>query len=57
MTDTTIHRVKSVRITDVRENGTFISRTIVVEDEKGERHELTLFSNDVDNEEALRIWL
>lgn len=57
MTDTTIHRVKSVRITDVREHDTFISRTIVVEDEKGERHELTLFSNDVDNEEALRIWL
>lgn len=57
MTDTTIHRVKSVRITEVREHDTFISRTIVVEDEKGERHELTLFSNDVDNEEALRIWL
>lgn len=57
MTDTTIHRVKSVRVTEVREHDTFISRTIVVEDEKGERHELTLFSNDVDNEEALRIWL
>ena len=57
MAEVSIHRVKSVRVTEVREHDTFLSRTIVVEDEKGERHELTLFSNDVDNEEALRIWL
>ena len=57
MAEVSIHRVKSIRATEVREHYTFLSRTIVVEDEKGERHELTLFSNDVDNEEALRIWL
>ncbi len=55
--DLHIHNVKSIRLTDTREHSTFVSRTIVIEDDKGERHEIVLFSKDVDNEEALRVWL
>jgi hypothetical protein len=57
MAEFSVHNVKSVRISEVREHDTFVTRTIVIEDAKGERHEVTLFCNDVDNEEALRVWL
>ena len=57
MADFSIHNVKSVRLTEVREHSTFVSRTIVIEDDQGNQHEVVLFSKDVDNEEALRVWL
>lgn len=57
MADFSIHKVKSVRVSEVREFDSFISRTIVIEDEQGQRHEVTLYSSEVDNEEALRVWL
>lgn len=57
MAEFSIHNVKTVRITEVREHDTFITRTIVVEDDTGHSHEVTLFSKHVDDEEALRVWL
>lgn len=57
MADINIHQVESIHIGDVREHSTFISRTIVIKDEKGEQHEITLFSKKVDDEQALRVWL
>ena len=57
MTDINIHKVKTIRVSEVREHDTFVSRTIHIETEDGERHELTLYSNDVDNQEILRVWL
>lgn len=57
MAEFSIHNVKSVRISEVREHESFVARTIYIEDEKGETHEVTLFSKDVDNVEILRVWL
>lgn len=57
MAEFSIHNVKTIRVTEVREHDTFITRTIVVEDDNGNSHEVTLFSKHVDDEEALRVWL
>lgn len=57
MAEFSIHNVKTIRVTEVREHDTFITRTIVVEDDNGNSHEMTLFSKHVDDEEALRVWL
>lgn len=57
MADFSIHNVKSIRISEVREHNTFVCRTIHIEDDKGEMHEVNLYSNHVDNEEILRVWL
>jgi hypothetical protein len=57
MAEFSVHNVKSIRISEVREHNTFVSRTIRIEDDKGEIHEVTLYSNHVDNEEILRVWL
>ena len=57
MSEFSVHNVKSVRISEIREHDTFVTRTIHIEDDKGETHEVTLFSKHVDNEEILRVWL
>lgn len=57
MAEFSIHNVKTIRVTEVREHDTFITRTIVIEDDAGQSHEVTLFSKHVDDEEALRVWL
>ena len=57
MSEFSVHNVKSVRVSEVREHDTFVTRTIHIEDDKGETHEVTLFSKHVDNEETLRVWL
>ena len=57
MSEFSVHNVKTVRISEIREHDTFVTRTIHIEDDKGETHEVTLFSKHVDNEEILRVWL
>jgi hypothetical protein len=57
MAEFSVHNVKSIRISDIREHDSFVTRTIHIEDDKGETHEVTLFSNHVDDEETLRVWL
>lgn len=57
MAEFSVHNVKSIRISDICEHDSFVTRTILIEDDKGETHEVTLFSNHVDNEETLRVWL
>ena len=57
MSEFSVHNVKSVRISEVREHDTFVTRTIHILDDKGETHEVTLFSKHVDDEATLRVWL
>jgi hypothetical protein len=57
MSEFSVHNVKSVRISEVREHDTFVTRTIYITDDKGDTHEVTLFSKHVDDEETLRVWL
>ena len=57
MSEFSVHNVKKIHITEVREHDTFVTRTIHIEDDKGETHEVTLFSKHVDDEQPLRVWL
>lgn len=57
MSEFSVHNVKSVRVSEVREHPSFVTRTIYIEDDKGETHEVTLFCKHVDDEAALRVWL
>ena len=57
MSEFNVHNVNKIRITEVREHDSFVSRTIIIEDDKGEQHEVVLFSRHVDDEDALRVWL
>ena len=57
MADVSFHNVKKIWMGVTREYDTYVTRTIHIEDEKGEAHEVTLFSNDVDKEEPLKVWL
>jgi hypothetical protein len=57
MSEFSVHNVKKIHITEVREHDTFVTRTIHIEDDKGQTHEVTLFSQHVDDEQALRVWL
>ena len=57
MAEFSVHNVDSIRVSEVREHDTFVTRTIYVKDDKGETHEITLFSKHVDDEETLRVWL
>jgi len=57
MAEISFHNVTKIHLTEVREHDTFVSRSIVIEDESGQRHEITLFSNNVDDDAILRVWL
>jgi hypothetical protein len=57
MAEFNVHNVSKIRITEVREHTSFVSRTIIIEDDKGEQHEVVLFSHHIDDEDALRVWL
>jgi hypothetical protein len=57
MADISFHNVKKVWIGVTREYDTYVTRTIHIEDEKGEAHEVTLFSNNVESEDTLKLWL
>lgn len=58
-TETTIHRVAKIEVTDRRflESYTnpFWAREIVVTDEDGNTHTLAMYSNSSDEETALRV--
>jgi hypothetical protein len=57
MADISFHNVKKIWIGVTREYDTYVTRTIHIEDEKGEAHEVTLFSNNVESEDTLKFWL
>jgi hypothetical protein len=57
MSEFSVHNVKTVRVSEVREHDSFVTRTIYIEDDKGATHEVTLFSKHVDDETTLRVWL
>lgn len=54
MAEFTVHRVVKVEMSPIREHDTFSSRTIIITDEKGEQHEVSLFTHS-DNEDTLRV--
>lgn len=54
MAEFTIHRVTSIELSPVREHDTFQSRSIIITDDKGERHEVSLFTNSED-ENTLKV--
>lgn len=54
MAEFTVHRVVKVELSAIREHDTFTSRTIIITDEKGERHEVSLFTHSED-EDTLKV--
>jgi hypothetical protein len=58
-TETTVHRVAKIEITDRRfhesDTNPFWAREIVITDEDGNTHTLALYSNSSDEETALRV--
>lgn len=58
-TETTIHRVAKIEVTDRRfhesDTDPFWVREIVVTDEDGNTHTLAMYSNSSDEETALRV--
>jgi hypothetical protein len=54
MAEFTVHRVVKIELSAIREHPDFSTRTLTITDEKGERHEVTLFSHSED-EDALKV--
>lgn len=54
MAEFTIHRVTKVELSPVREHDSFQSRSIIITDDKGERHEVSLFTHSED-ENTLKV--
>lgn len=54
MAEFSIHRVTKVELSPVREHDTFQSRSIIITDDKGERHEVSLFTHSED-ENTLKV--
>jgi hypothetical protein len=54
MAEFAIHNVVKVEMCEVREHSDFSTRTIVITDDKGNRHEVSLYSRS-ENEDALKV--
>lgn len=54
MAEFTIHHVTKVELSPIRQHDSFQSRSIIITDDKGERHEVSLFSN-YEDEDILRV--
>lgn len=54
MAEFSIHNVVKVELCEVREHSGFSTRTIVITDDKGSTHEVSLFSRS-ENEDALKV--
>ena len=54
MAEFTIHRVTKVELSPVREHDTYQARSIIITDESGERHEVSLFAN-MEHEDTLKV--
>jgi hypothetical protein len=46
--------VTKVELSPIREHDSFTSRSIIITDESGERHEVSLFTNS-ENEDTLKV--
>jgi hypothetical protein len=54
MAEFTVHRVTKLELSPIREHKDFCSRTLIITDEKGETHEVTVFSRSED-EDTLKV--
>lgn len=54
MAEFSIHNVVKVELSEIREHDTFSHRAIVITDDKGNQHEVSLFSRS-DDEDALKV--
>jgi hypothetical protein len=51
-----VHKVVKIELSAIREHDTFSTRTIIITDEQGNQHEVSMFSNS-DDEDALKVML
>jgi hypothetical protein len=56
MAEFSVHRVVKIELSAIREHDSFSTRTITITDDKGNQHEVSLFSNSED-EDALKVML
>lgn len=54
MAEFSIHKVTKVELSPIRDHDTFQSRSIIITDDKGERHEVSLFTSSED-EDTLKV--
>ena len=54
MAEVSVHKVTKVELSPIRDHDTFQSRSIIITDDKGEQHEVTLFTHSED-EDTLKV--
>ncbi len=56
MAEFSVHKVVRIELSAIREHDTFSTRTIIITDEQGNQHEVSMFSSSED-EDALKVML